>query len=221
MEKGNRDDRVSFSFKNIINSEIVYEAFYAPPSRQWDETEHWLGITEKPKMFPHYHRDKAWKIFLDNATFEDILCSAKGFNIYDVIHQEGTPDFNDGRKWTDKKFFEELAIHPDWLAFPKTGALNRLIFLIRVAGEANSKKADQTAKNMKDYLIPKRPGGVKSYPVNLYGCYYLLNRLAKHISNSCKSFIKDNNFYVNCKIRSTSNTKSGKDRTPNPVISEQ
>ncbi|MCX5806586.1 MAG: hypothetical protein NT010_11055 [Proteobacteria bacterium] len=189
MEKENRDDRVSFSFKNINNPNIGYAAGYSPPT-QWDNGEHWLDLTETPKMFPHFYHKEAWQIFYDNATFDDILVAAVGENILDVMHREGLPDFDDHKKWTDKKFLEELSRYPDWLQMIETGALDRFIFMMKTAGIANSKKAEQVCNNLKYYFIPKRPGGSKVYPVNLHGCYYLLKMLSKHISKKCNEFIK-------------------------------
>ncbi len=179
-----KDDRVCFRFKDVNNNGISYEAGYYPQSITGDT--HVLDLTQMPGSFPHFYGQDAWELFRNNATFNDILDAERSYHILDVIHQLGRkPYFEDYNVWTDQKFLTELSKHPDWLAMPETGALQRFIFTTRTANEANSDKSTEAINNLKDYFIPKRPGGAKSLPVNFAGVLYLLTDLAKHLRSRC------------------------------------
>jgi hypothetical protein len=180
----NKDDRVFFRFKELKNPNIEYHAHYSPPGKIVGEN-HWLSLTAWPDGSTHFHRDSAWNIFRENTTFDNILRVLRSYNILDIIHSEGKPDFSDYEKWPDHKFLKELSLHPEWLDREDI-ARWRLIYLIKTAGEANSRKGREAQENLKYHLIPLRQSGSKSYPVNLRGGLFLLKDLAKFLGKKCK-----------------------------------
>lgn len=184
MEQDKKDNRVHFHFTDLHKEGVSYDAGFYPWTMGGEKN--WLDLTQMPGSFPHFYREEAWELFRNNAMFNDILDAESSYHILDVIHQRGSiPDFENYDVWTDQRFLAELSKHPDWLAMPETGALQRLIFTMRTANEANSDRSTETIKNLRDYFIPKRPGGAKSLPVNLSGILYLLTDLAKHLRSLC------------------------------------
>jgi hypothetical protein len=180
-------DRLSFRFKDLKNPTIEYHASFTPDSMP--KKKHWFNIYIQPSH-KYIFRDEAWTIFRENTKFEDIYEGARTYDIHDVIHATGIPDFYDYKRWTDTKFLRELSLHPEWLYYSETHASERLIFLLKTAQVANSKKSREALEDLQDYLIPRRQSGMKSYPVNLRGWLFLLKDLSKHISGKCRSFLR-------------------------------
>ena len=178
------DYQIFFHFKNAKDPSIEYAAHYLPKGL----TGEWFSLHIQPGGSSIYQK-KAWTIFQENATFDDIFEGLRTYDIHDIIHSLGKPNFSDYKKWTDIKFLEELSEYPEWLIFIETFAATRLSFLLKTAQVANSVKAKEARENVKDYLIPKRQGKLKSYPVNLQEGLFLLEKLSRHISSKCKSFL--------------------------------
>ena len=179
-------NRVGFRFKDLNNPNIEYVAFYCPRSISGEE--HSLDLTLQPGA-KGILRNRAWTIFRENATFNNILEGMRTYDIHDIMATTGKPDFSDYNKWTDINFLKELSKHSEWLVFIETFAATRLCVLLKTAQVANNKKAKEVADNLHDWLIPGRRSGSKSYPENLGGCLFLLKDLSKYISRKCRSFL--------------------------------
>jgi hypothetical protein len=178
---------ISFHFKDLKNPSIEYAAHYVSggiPEQRF----HVDILQSRPTIL--FSRNEAWTKFHENATFDDIFEGLRTYDIHDVAASSGIPDFTDYQKWTDRKFLKELSLYPEWLDY-ETGATTRLIFLLKTIQVANSDAARKARENLKQCLIPTRPGKRKSYPENLEEGLFILKDLSKYIGSKCRGFLRD------------------------------
>ncbi len=128
-------DRISFHFKDLKTPTIEYHASFC---HKLKPEKHRIDITIRPGSKSLY-RDEAWTVFREYATFDDIFEGLRTPDIHNVKASSGIPDLGDLKKWTDKKFLNELSRHPEWLALSDE-SVRGLILLLKTAQIANSKK---------------------------------------------------------------------------------
>jgi len=152
---------LSFHFKNLRNPEIEYEAHYVSQgiTGKWFDIQTDSGNT-------HFYEDEAWAIFRKNAEFDDIFKGLRPYDIHDIA-RFSKPNFRDYQKWSDREFLRELSLHPDWLAYPETGATTRLISVVKTARITNTDEAREARENLQECFIPKRPHRNRTIPENL------------------------------------------------------
>ena len=176
-------------FKDLRNPTIEYTAHYV--SRGIVKHRFHVQIIQSGQTIL-FTQNKAWAKFRENATFDDILKGLRTYDIHDIAASPfGVPDFTDYQKWTDRRFLRELSLHPEWLAYNETGTTTRLIFLLKTARLANSDVARAAKENLKQCLIPNRPGSLKSYPENLQEGLFLLKDPSRYIGSKCRRFLRD------------------------------
>jgi len=183
-QKQNPQGQIFFEFKNQKDPGIEYAADYVSEGI----TGPWFSVTVKPGG-KSFSQKKAWEIFRKNATFDDVFKGLRTYDIHDVVVSQGKPDFFDYQKWSDRKFLRELGLHSEWLLYPETNARTRMISLLKTTQVENSDKAREVRENLKQCLIPKRPGKCASYPENLEEGMFLLKDLSKYIASQCRDFL--------------------------------
>jgi hypothetical protein len=178
---------LTLSYELPPDSNLIYRASFIFPNKLKVGKGKKDGTTYE--ALESFKGKKAWEIFYEHATLEDVLRGQYGKDDEDL----DTKSFEENLLCLPlKDFLEHIGKNPFALQFDRVKG--RFMAVLFRAG-----RPDNAVKSMlRKHLVPKHPGGEKAH-TGSPAKRELIVRMCRHFSKVCKDFLKEQDLWTDQK----------------------